>query len=259
MSDETVLVEIESSIATITVNRPEKRNAMDIPTRKKLREAFETVTQDDSVRVIILRGAGENSFIAGGDLEMTAEFDHMDGLEYVTKHAQGLYNYVANVPKPTIAAIDGYAFGGGTEISLACDIRIAQEGVKMGLTETNIGVMPAGGGTQRLAQVVGVGTAKELIYRGKVITADEADEINLVNHVFSADEFEKEIYSIADEIAEKSPIALRMAKESINRGLDLENGLDFERMAGAFLFGTDDQTEGAEAFLQDRDPEFIGH
>jgi enoyl-CoA hydratase len=257
MSDN-VLLETDSGIATITVNRPEKRNAMDVPTREELRETFETVANDDDVRVIVLRGAGENSFISGADLSQTAEFDHMDGLEYVTKHAQGLYNYVADVPKPTIAAIDGYAFGGGTEIALACDIRVAQEGVKMGLTEEKVGVMPAGGGTQRLADVVGVGLAKELIYRGAVIDAEEADEIRLVNHVYEEDEFEEEVYALAEEIAEKSPIALRMAKESINRGLDLESGLDFERMAGAFLFGTDDQKEGAEAFLEDRDPEFSG-
>lgn len=258
MSDNILVERQESGIATVTVNRPEKRNAMDVPTRKELRAAFEDIANDDDVRVIVLRGAGEGSYISGADLSQTVDFDHMDGLEYVTKHAQGLYNYVADVPKPTIAAIDGYAFGGGTEIALACDIRVAQEGIKMGLTETSVGVMPAGGGTQRLAQVVGVGLAKELIYRGQVLDAAEAKEIDLVNHVFSADEFEEEVYAIAEDIAERSPIALRMAKESINRGLDLEGGLDFERMAGAFLFGTEDQEEGARAFLEDRDAEFTG-
>lgn len=253
-----VLMEQDAGIATITVNRPEKRNAMDVPTRKELRAAFEDAAEDDAVRVIVLRGAGENSFISGADLSQTVDFDHMDGLEYVTKHAQGLYNYVADVPKPTIAAIDGYAFGGGTEISLACDIRVAQRGIKMGLTEEKVGVMPAGGGTQRLADIVGVGLAKELIYRGQVLGAEEAKEIDLVNHVFDEDEFEEEVNNIAEDIAEKSPIALRMAKESINRSLDLEAGLDFERMAGAFLFGTEDQKEGANAFLEDRDPEFRG-
>jgi enoyl-CoA hydratase len=253
-----VLVEQDAGIATITVDRPEKRNAMDVPTRKELRAAFEDAAEDDAVRVIVLRGAGENSFISGADLSQTVDFDHMDGLEYVTKHAQGLYNYVADVPKPTIAAIDGYAFGGGTEIALACDIRVAQTGIKMGLTEEKVGVMPAGGGTQRLADIVGVGLAKELIYRGQILDATEAKEINLVNHVFDEDEFEDEVYEIAADIAENSPIALRMAKESINRSLDLEGGLEFERIAGAFLFGTDDQKEGASAFLEDRDPEFRG-
>lgn len=258
MSENVLVERQDSGIATVTVDRPEKRNAMDVPTRKELRAAFESVATDDDVRVIVLRGAGEKSFIAGADLARTAEFDHMDGLEYVTKHAQGLYNYVADVPKPTIAAIDGYAFGGGTEIALACDIRVAQEGIKMGLTEEKVGVMPAGGGTQRLAQVVGVGLAKELIFRGQVLDAVEAEEIGLVNHVFDEAAFEDEVYAIAEDIASNSPIALRMAKESINRGLDLEGGLDFERIAGAFLFGTDDQKEGARAFLEDRDPEFSG-
>lgn len=258
MSDNVIFDVDESGIATITVNRPEKRNAMDVPTRKELRETFEQAAHDDDVLIIVLRGAGENSYIAGADLSKTVEFDHMDGLEYVTEHAQGLYNYVAGVPKPTIAAIDGYAFGGGTEIALACDIRVAKEGIKMGLTETQVGVMPAGGGTQRLAHVVGVGVAKELIYRGKAVDADEAEEINLVNHVYADGEFEDEVYALAEEIAEKSPIALRMAKESINRSLDLEGGLDFERIAGAFLFGTDDQKEGAQAFLEDREPDFQG-
>jgi enoyl-CoA hydratase len=258
MSDNVLVDKQNTGVATVTVNRPEKRNAMDVPTRRELRAAFDTLADDDNVWVIVLRGAGENSFISGADLSQTVDFDHMDGLEYVTKHAQGLYNYVADVPKPTIAAIDGYAFGGGTEISLACDIRLAQEGIKMGLTEEKVGVMPAGGGTQRLAGIVGVGIAKELIYRGQVLDANEAAEINLVNHVFAEDEFEDEVYALAEEIAEKSPIALRMAKESINRGLDLEGSLDFERMAGAFLFGTDDQKEGAKAFLEDRDPEFKG-
>lgn len=257
-SDNVLFESEESGVATITVNRPEKRNAMDVPTRKELRKTFEQAARDDDVRVIVLRGAGENSYIAGADLSQTVEYDHMDGLEYVTEHAQGLYNYVAEVPKPTIAAIDGYAFGGGTEIALACDIRVAQNGIKMGLTETSVGVMPAGGGTQRLAQVVGVGVAKELIYRGKVLDAEEAADINLVNHVFEEEDFEANLAELAEEIAEKSPIALRMAKESINRGLDLEGGLDFERIAGAFLFGTDDQEEGARAFLEDRDPEFEG-
>lgn len=191
---------------------------MDIPTRKKSRSAFEQVATDDSVRVIILRGAGENSFIAGGDLQMTSEFDQMDGLEYLTKHTQGLYNYVAIVPKPIIAGIDGYAFGGGTEISLACDIWVAQEGIKISLTEPNVAVMPAGGGTQRLAQIVGVGLAKELIYRGQVIDLKEAKEINLFNHVHTADEFGDDLYALAEEMEEKPYITLRIGKESINRG-----------------------------------------
>ena len=131
----------------MTVNRPEKRTAMDIPTRKELRAAFEDVVDDDAVRVIVLRGAGEGNFIAGGDLQSFAEHDMMSAMEYVDTYAQGLYNYVANVPKPVIAAIDGHAFGGGLEIACAADIRVARSGVKMGLTEVGLGIIPAGGGT----------------------------------------------------------------------------------------------------------------
>lgn len=258
MTDTVLLEGDDTNVATITVNRPEKRNAMDVPTREALRETFERAEDDDDIRVIVLRGAGDSSYIAGADLSQTVDFDGIDGLEYVTEHAQGLYNYVAGVSKPTIAAIDGYAFGGGLEIALACDIRVAEEGVKMGLTESQVGIIPAGGGTQRLAQIIGVGLAKELIFRGKALSASEAAEINLVNHVYETDEFEDEVYALAEEIASRSPIALRMAKESINRGADLEAGLDFERIAGAFLFDTEDQREGAEAFLEDRDPEFTG-
>lgn len=257
MTDD-VLYEVEDRIATVTVNRPEKRNSMDVPTRKQLRSAFERAADDDDVRVVVLRGAGEGQFIAGGDIENFAEYDAVDALEYGTKHAQGLYNYVAEMPKPTIAAIDGYAFGGGLEISCACDIRIAREGVKMGLPEVTLGILPGGGGTQRLAQLVGASVARDMILTGKAIDAEEAADMNLVNYLYSAAEFEDGVDEVAERIADNAPLALRLAKESINRGLNPEPGLDFERMAGALLFATDDQKEGAEAFLENRDPEFEG-
>lgn len=251
-----VLIDRDDSIATVTVNRPEKRNAMDIPTRKALYEAFEEVGEDDEVRAIVLRGAGDGSFIAGGDIDSFAEFDHMDGMEYGEKYAQGLYNYVADLHKPTIAAVDGYALGGGTEIALACDIRLATEDAKFGLPEVGIGVIPAGGGTQRLVQVVGAGIASELILTGRVIDAAEAKEIGLANHVYTDEEFDDEVRSMAEDLASKAPVAQRLAKESIRRSLDIDAGLEYERLAGAFLFGTDDQKEGANAFLEDREPEY---
>lgn len=257
MSDP-VLIDRQNRIATVTVNRPEKRNAMDVSTRKALREAFEEVADDEAVRAVVLRGAGDDSFIAGGDLESFAEFDHMAGLEYTTKHAQGLYNYVADLPKPTIAAVDGHALGGGTEIALACDIRLASEDAVFGLPEVTIGVLPAGGGTQRLVQTVGVGMAKELILTGRSVDAEEAEDIGLVNHVYPAEEFDDEVTEMAERLADQAPVAQRLAKEAINRGLNDEAGLDFERIAGSFLFGTEDKQEGAEAFLEGRDPEYEG-
>lgn len=257
MSDR-VVVDREDSIATVTVNRPEKRNAMDIPTRKELRAAFEDVADDDEVRAVVLRGAGDGAFIAGGDIDSFSEFDHMEAMEYVTKHAQGLYNYVANLPKPTVAAVDGPALGGGTEISLACDIRLASEDALFGLPEVTIGVLPAGGGTQRLQQAVGTGMAKELVLTGRIVKADEAEDIGLANHVYPAEEFEDEVDAMAEQLTSQAPVAQRMAKEAMNRGLNEEAGLDFERVAGSFLFSTEDREEGIAAFLEDREAEYRG-
>lgn len=255
---EHIRVEAADQVGTVTVDRPEKRNAMDRQTREELSEAFETLETDDEVRCVVLRGAGSNAFIAGGDLDSFAEFDLVDGLEYTSKYAQGLYNEVAGFPKPTIAAVDGPALGGGTEIALACDIRLATPDAKFGLPEVNVGIFPAGGGTQRLVDVVGMGTAKELIFTGKVIDATEAEDIGLVNHVHSEGVFDDEVKTLAGTLASKPPIALRLAKESLNRAVDHESGLDFERVAGALAFATEDRREGVDAFLNDRNPNFRG-
>lgn len=248
--------ELEDTVATITVNRPDKQNAMDIETRKQLRATFEAIVEVDAVRAIVLRGAGAESFIAGGDIEEFETYDPVDGLYYLTEHAQGLYNYIAGVPVPTIAAVDGYALGGGTEIALACDIRLASVGATFGLPEVRLGLIPAGGGTQRLAQIVGVGRAKELILTGDVIDADEAHRIGLVNHVYPEEEFDSKVREFATRLSNNAPLAQRLAKESIHQQMNNERGLDFERMAGAYLFGTEDFSEGIDAFLNDRDPEF---
>jgi len=255
---ETVLLDRDTAVVTITVDQPEKRNAMDQDTREDLREAFRSVAMDDEIRSIVLRGAGEGSFIAGGDLESFAEFDLSDGLEYTSRYAQGLYNEIAAVPKPTIAAIDGHALGGGTEIALACDLRLATPNARIGLPEINLGIFPAGGGTQRLVSEVGLGKAKELIYTGEILEAKEAERIGLVNNVCEHDEFESAIRSLANELADKPPIALQLAKESLNRAVDHEAGLDFERVAGALAFATEDRSEGVQAFLDSRDPVFEG-
>ncbi|QFU84684.1 enoyl-CoA hydratase/isomerase family protein [Natronorubrum aibiense] len=253
-----VLLECRERIATITVNRPAKRNAMDVPTREDLRAAFEAAVDDADVRAIVLRGAGDGSFIAGGDIDSFTEFDLVDGLEYGAKHGQGLYNFVANVPKPTIAAVDGYALGGGTEIALACDIRLATPDAVFGLPEIELGIIPGGGGTQRLVHVVGAGIARELVLTGRLVDASEAAEIGLVNHVYSEGTFDDEVTKLATQLAAKAPIATRLAKDAIDRSLNIEQGLDFERVASALLFGTDDQKEGARAFLEGREPEYRG-
>lgn len=253
-----VFIDREGEIATITVNRPKKRNAMDISTRKELHAAFEEVSEDNNVRTVVLRGAGDESFIAGGDIDSFSEFNHMDGIEYGEKYAQGLYNYIAELPKPTIAAVDGYALGGGMEIALACDIRLATEDAKFGLPEVGIGVIPAGGGTQRLVQTVGSGIASELILTGRIIDTAEAKDIGLVNHVYSNNTFDDEVRSMAENLTSQAPVAQRLAKDAIRRSLNIDAGLEYEQLAGAFLFATDDQKEGADAFLNNRSPEYEG-
>lgn len=252
-----VLFDVEESVATITINRPEKRNAMDKPTREALHEAFEEADERDDIRVIVLRGSG-SAFSAGGDLEYYSQLDMVEGLKYVKKYAEGLYTYIERISKPTIAAVDGYALGGGTEISSVCDIRLASTEAKFGLTESRVGLYPTGGAGQRLIRIVGLGKAKELVYTGDIIDASEAKEIGLVNEVYEPETFEDGVEEFAEKIATKPPIALSLAKEGMHRGLNMEAGLGIDRVAGGILFGTQDQKEGAHAFLEDREPEFEG-
>lgn len=254
---EKVLLDVSDRIATLTVNNPDKRNTMDQETRTALRKRVDEMDENDDIRVVILRGKGD-SYIAGGDIEAFADYDQVDALEYLTKYAQGLYNDVADLTKPTIAAIDGYAFGGGLEVSLACDLRVATPDATVGLPEVGLGILPAGGGTQRLAHVAGAGVAKDLIFTGRAVDAEEAADLGIINRVYEADGFDDSVYELAESIAANAPLALRLAKKSINRGLDAEAGLDLERIACAFLFGTADKQEGAEAFLEKREPAFKG-
>lgn len=255
--DSSVRVETDGPVATVTVDRPEKHNAMDVPTRRQLADALAAIEANEERRVVVLRGAGE-PFVTGGDIADFADFDRLDGLEYLTEHAQGLYNRVADLSTPTIAAVDGDALGGGLELAMACDIRIATPDARFGLPELGLGIIPAGGGTQRLVHFVGAGIASELILTGRLLDATEAADVGLVNHVHPRPEFDAAVDETAERVASKAPLAARLAKESIRRSLDVEAGLDFERLAGAFLFGTADQREGTRAFLDDRDPVFDG-
>jgi enoyl-CoA hydratase len=256
MSD-LVRLDVEEGIATITINRPEKKNAMNRPARAELRVVFEEAEANDDIRVIVLRGAG-SEFSAGGDLEFYSQLDMVEGLEYVQKHVEGLYTYIERFPVPTIAAVHGYALGGGTELAMACDIRLASTEAKFGLTESRVGLYPTGGGGQRLVRLVGLGRAKELVYTGDIIDAEDAVRIGLVNHVYEPEEFNEKVTAFAEKLVNRPPLALSLAKESIHRGLNMEAGLGIDRVAGGFLFGTEDQKEGARAFLEDREPEFHG-
>lgn len=254
-----VRVERTDRIATVTVDRPAVRNAMDVPTRRELRAVFDALEERDEARVVVIRGAGEGNFISGADIGTLNEMTVMEGIEYAEEHSQELYNRIASFPRPTIAAIDGYALGGGLELALACDVRVSTPGAKFGLPEVTLGVVPGGGGTQRLQAVVGAGIARELVLTGKIIDTEEAADVGLLNHVFEPEAFDDEVRALAGEIASNAPVAIKLAKAGMNRGLDHEAGLDFERLAFVTTIATDDKDEGTAAFLENREPEFEGH
>jgi enoyl-CoA hydratase len=252
-----VRVELDEQTATVTIDRPEVRNAMDVPTRRELRTAFDALADED-VRVVVVRGAGEDNFVSGADIETLSEMTLLEGLEYARRHSQGLYNHVAEFPAPTIAAVDGYCLGGGLELALACDVRVATPGARFGLPEVTLGLLPGGGGTQRLQAVVGAGIARELVLAGETIDAERAEQLQLVNHVYEPEAFDEEVQALAADIAANAPVAVELAKKSLNRGLDVEAGLDFERLAFAIAIGTEDKDEGTAAFLENREARFEG-
>lgn len=258
---ETLIVEhrgTDNRVAVITINRPDKRNALNIKTREEGAAALEALREDESVRVVIFTGAGDKAFVAGADI---AEFA---GRSAVTQRdvmlGRSLFTAVDSFPKPVIAMINGYCLGGGCELALACDIRIASETARFGQPEINLGIIPGGGGTQRLARLVGEGKAMELVLTGDMIDAKTAYELGLVNTVVPAAELEAKTMELANRIAEKSPIALRMGKEAVKTAAraNLDEGLRREIDLFALCFSSEDKDEGVAAFLEKRKPEFKG-
>lgn len=252
-----LLLEVEERIATITINRPEKNNAMNPDSWAELGRAIHELNENEDVRVIVITGAGEKAFVAGADIQWIHDRKPLDiyGLA-----VQDVLLSVYRSYKPTIAAINGYALGGGCELALACDIRIASEKAKMGQPEVHIGILPAGGGTQQLPKIVGLAKAKEMIFTGDRIDAQEAKELGLVNHVVKHENLLAQTYEVAKKIASRPPLAVRMAKIALNESMttDLAAGLALEKSLQAVLFGTKDKQEGASAFLEKRKPNFVG-
>ena len=257
-SYENILVERRERVAIITINRPEKRNALNIQTRAEGAAALDELAADDSVRVVIFTGAGDKAFIAGADIAEFAERTALTQREVMLQ--RGLFNAVDSFPKPIIAMVNGYCLGGGCEVALACDIRIASESASFGQPEINLGIIPGGGGTQRLTRLVGEGKAMEMILSGEIINAQEAYRLGLVNQVVPADQLLTKTMEIANRIAEKSPIAVRFAKEAVKLASrsNLDEGLRREVDLFALCFSSEDKDEGVRAFLEKRKPEFKG-
>lgn len=257
MEFETVLYELDGATAIITVNRPKVLNALNAQALKDLYAAFCAAASDDAVRGIILTGAGGKSFVAGADIKEINALNGVSGKEFAV-NGQSLLNYIETCGKPVVAAVTGFALGGGCEISMACTMRVASEKAKFGQPEVNLGLIPGYGGTQRLARLVGEGRAMELVLTGDVIGAEEALRIGLVNKVFPHDELLDGAKSILEKIYGKGPIAVRMALEAVHRGLDgsLAEGLKVEQDLFAIVCGTSDMKEGTAAFMEKRKPDF---
>jgi enoyl-CoA hydratase len=250
-------VEREGAVAVVTVDRPDVLNALDVPTLTELRDRLRELADDADVRVVILTGAGEKAFVAGADIK------YMSGLGVEEAKEWGALGHEAGrlletMPKPTIAAVNGFALGGGCELALACDIRYGSPAAKLGQPEVNLGIIPGWGGTQRLARVCGLGVAKELIFTGRIVDADEALRIRLLNGVH--DPVLEQAREMATLLASKGPIALRLMKELANRALGGDHAANLGAEADAFgeLFASEDAKEGLTAFVEKRDPNFRG-
>jgi len=257
-SFETLLLERRERVAIITINRPEKRNALNIKTREEGAALIEELRGNDSVGVVVITGAGDKAFIAGADIAEFAGRTAMMQRDVMV--SRSLFNAIDSFPKPVIAMINGYCLGGGCELALACDIRIASENASFGQPEINLGIIPGGGGTQRLTRLVGEGKAMEMILTGEIIDAKTAHAIGLVNHVVPLDQLEAKTMEIASRIAEKSPIALSLAKEAVKIASrsNLDEGLRREVDLFALCFSTEDKDEGVKAFLEKRKPVWKG-
>lgn len=256
----TIVLEKKEGIATITINRPKVLNALSRETLEEFKGVIGDVETDDDVKAVVITGAGERAFSVGADINDFAKLKNpMEALGLI-KLGQRVFCDIENLEKPVIAAVNGLALGGGCELAMACDIRIASENARFGQPEVNVGIIPGHGGTQRLPRLVGKGKAKELIFTGEIIDAKEAKRIGLVNKVAPADKLRTAVIDMAKKIVSKAPIAVKLAKSVINRGTetDLETALELEADAASLCFSTADAKEGREAFLEKRKPQFRG-
>ncbi len=259
---ETLLVAQDPTtrVATITINRPDRLNTLSPQVFEELDQALSAMGEDDGVRCLVITGSGDRSFSAGADLTSFGDLSKAFKVWRLSRRSEEVVAHLANFPKPTIAAINGHCFGGGLEIALACDFRIAASRAKLGLTEVNLGLVPGAGGSQRLVRVLGLAKAKELVFLGARLTADEAATIGLVTKTVPNEAFAAEVRGLAEKLAKQAPIAIRLAKVLLNRSGDLpiDAALEMEAMAFGLISSTEDIYEGLQAFMEKREPKFKG-
>ncbi|MDB4098421.1 enoyl-CoA hydratase-related protein [Polaribacter sp.] len=257
---ENILVQKTAALAQITINRPKKLNALNKATIYELHKAFDALESDLNIKVIILTGSGEKAFVAGADISEFAHFTSDEGATLAREGQEILFNFIENLATPVIAAINGFALGGGLELAMACHFRIASDNAKMGLPEVSLGVIPGYGGTQRLPQLVGKGKAMEMIMTAGMISAEDAKAFGLVNHVTTQEELIPLVEKIASKILRNSSVAISATIVAINANFeDGVNGFDAEINAFGECFGTEDFREGTTAFLEKRKPDFSGN
>jgi enoyl-CoA hydratase len=255
-----LLLEIDGDgISTVMINRPKALNALNAATVYELDKVFDELAANPAVKVVIITGSGEKSFVAGADILEMKDKTAIEGRQW-GQLAQAVFSKIENLPKPVIAAVNGYALGGGCELAMACDIRIASEKAKFGQPEVSLGIPPGFGGTQRLPRLVGKGRAKELLFTGDMIDAAEAYRIGLANQVVAPEELIGKAKAMAYKILSKAPIAVQVCKSAVNTGLDvdLHSAIAYEAEVFGLCFATEDQKEGMAAFIEKRKATFIG-
>jgi len=255
---ETITVEKRGAVAILKINRPDKLNALNSQVHEEGVSALDELRNDDEVRVLVITGAGEKSFIAGADISEFA--DRTPVTQRNTFHGRTLFNVIDSFPKPVIAMVNGFCLGGGNELALACDLRVCSPNAKFSQPEINLGLMPGGGGTQRLTRLIGEGRSMEIMLTGDMIDAETAYKFGLVNHIYDTSELEPKTIELANKIAEKAPIALQLCKEAVKFASrsNLDEGLRREVDLFAICFSTEDKAEGVAAFLEKRKPVFKG-
>lgn len=254
-----LLYEAGNGIGLITLNRPQALNALNTELLTELNSLLDSIAQDKTISVVIVTGSGDKSFVAGADIAEMRGLTAVEGRNF-GKFGQSVFAKLDNLPQPVIAAVNGFALGGGCELALACDIRIASEKAKFGQPEVGLGITPGFGGTQRLPRLIGKGRAKELLYTGDIIDAQEAYRLGLVNKVTAADNLLNEARALAERIMSRAEVAVKLCKAAVNQGLemDLASGTAYEAEAFGLCFATADQTEGMSAFIEKRKPGFSG-